>query len=356
MSWARRSRSNVCRSESSGSHRLASSARTSARHSMSRFRSARSRSILRRDRLDQRNWWWLNVMGRLKPGQTAEVAATGLARLQPTMRDLTRPAGGEARRSVELSEYPNRRRARASVEPRPFRDTYRQALTALMGIVGLVLLIACVNVANLLLARAERRRAGVSLQLALGASRLGLVRQSLLESLVLSTVGAAGGTRDRAMGRHSGSSPIAVGDRSVVPGRVARLARHRLHDGARHGGRDPVRHCPGAPRDARRSDGRVERSTWDEWNGHGVGSETCSWRVQFALCLVLVVAAGLFVRTFTSLVGRDTGVDRDRVLIVEHRRETQPARVSRTWARAVQNGSSTLCGRCRESQRPRSRP
>ena len=270
--------------------------------------------VLRRDRLDQRNWWWLNVMGRLKPDQTADVAAAGLARLQPSMRDLTRPV---TMRPGEASSYLN---TPIAVVPAPggpssFRDTYRQALTALMGIVSLVLLIACVNVANLLLARAEQRRASVSLQLALGASRLGLIRQSLLESLLLSTLGALVGL---AMAHWGGQWLVAqlpsTGGRAFLDvsldWRVVGFTTGLATAVAILFGTAPALHATRVdPMDALRGHRGASG------DGHRLAGNALV-ALQFALCFVLVVAAGLFARTFTSLIGRETGVDRDRVLIV----------------------------------------
>ena len=298
--------------------------------------------VLRRDRLDQRKWWWLNVMGRLKPNQTANVAAEGLARLQPTLRDLTRPPD---MRPGEASSYLN---TPITVVPAPggpssFRDTYRHALTALMGIVGLVLLIACVNVANLLLARAERRRASISLQLALGASRFGLVRQSLIESLLLSSLGALVGF---AMAQWGGQWLVAqlpaAGNEPFLDlsldWRVIGFTTGLATAVAILFGTAPALHATRVdPMDALR--GRRGASV----SSQGFGSHLLV-AVQFGLCLVLVAASGLFVRTFTSLAGRDSGIDRDRVLVVRidgrHSQLTSTARalaLSRRLTEAIRS-------------------
>ena len=103
------------------------------------------------------------------------------------------------------------------------RTRYQRPLTTLMVVVGLVLLIACANIANLLLARATARRHELSVRLALGASRGRLARQLLGESLVLSGLGAALGLVFAKW--FSGSLSAAVDDHEQRPPRIdARLA------------------------------------------------------------------------------------------------------------------------------------
>ena len=145
-------------------------------------------------RLNNDRFRWTEVFGRLKPGITREKAQAGLQPLfhQILNREVTEKPFAKAAPLVKQEFLKMWMEVMPGSKGRSnLRKAYSKPLFALMGIVGLVLLIACSNLANLLIARASARQKEIAVRLALGAGRGRLIRQLLVESLVLAAVGGS---------------------------------------------------------------------------------------------------------------------------------------------------------------------
>ena len=273
--------------------------------------------------LDHRSAWWLMIMGRLKPGLSNQQATARLNALAPQIFGASvpldwPPAGQERFRKNIFVTIP----AASGVTGfgAELREQYQRPLEILMVVVGLVLLIACANVASLMLARSAARQKELGLRLSLGASRGRLVQQVLTESMVLSVAGAllgvlfarwGGPLLVRLVSRKAGTVTLDLS----MDGRVlAFTIGIAILTGLLFG----ILPALGTRRAALISalkDGQASPGV------HRSGFHSGRWIVaaQLALSLVLLVGTGLFVRTFTNLLTLNPGFDRHNVLLTSVR-------------------------------------
>jgi len=264
--------------------------------------------------LQYRSYWWLNVMGRLKPEYTEKQAAERLQALARGVMERTAPPEfkPEDARGYLNSKLIIENAARGASDA---RNEMRTPMLVLTVVVGLVLLIACANVANLLLARAASRRREIAVRIAMGASRARVIRQVLTESLVLACAGGALGialapTAARLLLRGAATARDEVfldlhPDLTVLAFTAAVAVLCGLLFGA-------------AP--AWRASHVAPQTGLYEGSG-AAGDRRGRLRsalvaVQVALSLVLLTASGLFFSSLRNLVRVDLGFEPQGVLLV----------------------------------------
>lgn len=255
---------------------------------------------------------WLRAFGRLKPGVPLEDAEPRLNGLAGTPETEWRPRNKFTGRFEDLRLVVGPAAAGLS----DLRRQFSRPLFVLLGVAGLVLLIACANVGQLMLARSAARRPEFALRLALGASRGRVIRQVLVEGLVLTGLGAAAGivlafwaapalVQFASAGREAVVLDLSPDLRvlaftalvSIVAGLLFasapafRASRAGLSS---HGARDP-----GSTRPA----------------GARLGPGRTLVVVQVALSVVSLVGAGLFVRTLQNLTRHERAIDVERVIV-----------------------------------------
>ncbi|MEI9972604.1 MAG: ABC transporter permease [Ignavibacteriota bacterium] len=265
--------------------------------------------------LDQGSNWWLTIDGRLKPGVSFSQASARLAALSPA---IYRAAIDPRLPSDSQDKFvKNVVRAKPVAGLSYLRDRYSGSLLVLMGIAGLVLLIACVNIANLLLARASARGREIAVRLAVGAGRGRLIRQLLTESVILSLLGAACGA---ALARWFGPAVVAM---ISLDGQALSLdlapdlrvlaftTGAGILTGILFGFAPALKATRNTTSEALKQGGR----SMSERNG-GWSLGRVLVVMQVALSLLLLVGAGLFVGTLRNLSRQQLGFQSDAILLV----------------------------------------
>ncbi len=265
--------------------------------------------------------WWLRLMGRLKPGVTAEQAQAQLVNAfhQSVVEHRTarqaqaQSTGGNAINALDPKFYPRLFLDPGGQGEMNTRKSYAPSLYLLLGVVGLVLLIACANVANLLLSRAAGRQKEIGLRLALGASRGRLIRQLLTESVLLSVIGGALGILFALWIKDGLLAVNDWGPKSLEPKLDWRVLGFTMTLSLLTGiifGLAPAWKATNvdltpALKDSGRGSSAVSRSLLSR--GLVVA--------QVALSLLLLVGAGLFVRTLLNLQRVEPGFNTENLLL-----------------------------------------
>ena len=260
--------------------------------------------------------WWLRVMGRMKPGVSLEQARAELEGIFQQSAQAGWDAAPANRRPPDSGtpELPRLRVLPGGQGEIYMRQSYEQPLRVMLIVVGLTLLVACANIANLLLARAVTRRQEMAVRLALGAGRFRLVRQLLTESLLLAFMGSALGWL------------LAWLSRDLLlmwsPGRGSQLDAELHMDWRVFGFMAAVAVLTGllfglAP--ALRAT-RVDLNSALKENTRGArGSLSVLGKslviAQVAVSLVLLIGAGLFIRTLHNLQNLSLGFNAENLLI-----------------------------------------
>ena len=255
------------------------------------------------------------IIGRLRDGQTLEAAQTELRARQPqvraalgvpdTMSQLTQPWEVVSMRLGAVTAT---------------QDRYAAPLRVLMALVALVLLIACVNVANLLLARSAARQGELAIRLSLGATRSEILRALMLESLVIALAGAAGGVLIGVWTARAIVDMISVGQGRLLSAAwievvldwrmLAFTAAVSVLTALIFGIGPALRSTRVDPLQALR-----QRARGTVGGGSRFGAAQWLVALQVAIAFMLVIGGGLLIRSFVAMTTQDLGFDADRVVV-----------------------------------------
>jgi predicted permease len=266
--------------------------------------------------LTQQGPYWLDIMGRLKPEATFKQAQANVSVL---LRGFLEE---EVRRQVSAERWHQIRSCFIDLTPgdkglSELRENFTKPLYILLAAVGLVLLIACANVANLLMARATARQREFSVRLALGASRSRLIRQFLTESVLLAMCGGAAGLLFARWGTIALVTRVANGA-DYVPLSVSpdsRVLGFTLGicclTGILFGLAPALRVSHGNLTPALKESVRTAVGGGGRWSLSNLLVVS-----QVAVCLFLLIGAGLLLRTLRALENQDWGFAREKVLVM----------------------------------------
>ncbi|MGC1106636.1 MAG: ABC transporter permease [Candidatus Acidiferrales bacterium] len=249
--------------------------------------------------------YWLNIMARLKPGVTLRKAqAVVNNQLKQILATQAHPETVQQIANSYITLAPG------AYGISYIRITYEEAIQVLAGIVAIVLLIACANVANLLLSRSSARAQEISIRLSLGATRARLIRQLLTESILLAALGGAFGILGARWGVELLASMV-TGSSSIVKSSVnARVLLFTAVVSLLAGilfGLVPALRSSRADLATQSKGSAGSRLRFGFANGLVV--------FQIAACLVLLIGAGLFLRTLQKLADQVLGFDEDHIVV-----------------------------------------
>jgi macrolide transport system ATP-binding/permease protein len=264
------------------------------------------------DRYQDEHYYWTEMMGRLRPGVTLAQAQAGLAAVFDAWVAVT------ATTDLERKNLPRFLLQDGAGGVDKLRRSYSQPLSLLLAMAGLILAIACANIANLLLARSEARRREMAVRLSIGAGRWRVIRQLLTESLLLALLGGGAGILVAVWGIRfltnllsTGRDPFTIQPElniGVLAAALLLTAVTGLLFGltpALQAARvDPMPVLKESRSGGPRSGGRLR---------FGLGRMLVVF--QLAMCLLLLVGADLFLRTLANLHSLSAGFDRQKVLL-----------------------------------------
>ena len=256
------------------------------------------------------DFWWLNIVGRVKPGVPESEAQQGLrVQFEAAVRSLATVKQGDTMPHLQLTD--------GSRGLHWADRMFKQPMLVLLGLTGLVLLLACANVANLLLARGAQRQREMSVRMALGAGRARVARQLLTESLLLAAVGGCGGLL------------LGYAGRNVLPRLLtnsweefnirvpfdwavfASTAVIILTTGILFGLAPAVFAAKTGVSSSLKESAQTTTRRRRGLSGKALVG------LQIALSTMLVIGAGLFLRTLTALDSQDVGFDTEHLVLFD---------------------------------------